>query len=438
MHNQGQPVNSTLLRQMPRLSAYDPGATGEGSLDPLGLAAVADRIADLIVPGLRARMSNPRFATLCVVGATAGHPLRDAISSDGKTTVDIAFEWIVLEALVRAADADAARGVPGSQKARRAVATNSRLSASSYLVAPRVFGFNGVYRPFCRDSELLDAEGSPAVNAERLILAWEADQRVEGFISGRPGSPGHSLREEIERQCRRALEAGHAVVPRRGQFLTDLARVLSPSRPGPSERAELRSLVATGPHGIRCEIAHSMIGLANLTALTEPELASRVSKGASTETRRALSAAIRYEECATALDRCFRWMLSSARTTEGVFSFDTVSPFQRLQVEAKRIPSLVATAIEAVGQADLTLAHEVSHSLGAFEECTAAEGLFETLIQRHDHVQAAKGKRMWIDPIGSKWRVRPTYVSVGDELQDGAWLHQMRLNTLASFLEATS
>ncbi len=431
-------MNPPTLRQMPRLSAYDPGATGEGSLDPLGLAAVADRIADLIVPGLRARMSNPRFATLSVVGAFAGHSLRDIIFSDGKTTVDLAFEWIVLEALVRAPDSEATRGVPGSQKARRAVATSSRLGASNYLVAPRVFGFNGVYRPFCRDSELLDAEGSPAVNAERLILAWEADQQVEGFISGQPGSPGHRLRDEIERQCRKALEAGHAVAPRQGWFLDDIAQALNPSQPGPAERAELRSLVATGRHDIRCEIARSMIGLENSTAVTEPELASHVSKGASRETRRALSAAIRYEECATALDGCFRWMLGSARTTGGLFSFDTVSPLQRLQVEVKRIPSLVAAAIEAIAQADLTLAHEVSDSLGPFEDCTAAERLFESLVQRHDRVQAAKGKRMWVDPVDSRWAVRPPYRSVSDDLPEGTWVHPMRLRTLAAFLEATS
>ena len=431
-------MNPSTLRQMPRLSAYDPGATGEGSLDPLGLAAVADRIADLIVPGLRARMSNPRFATLSVAGAFAGHSLRDVISSDGKTTVDLAFEWIVLEALVRAADSEAIRGVPGSQKARRAVATNSRLGASNYLVAPRVFGFNGVYRPFCRDSELLDAEGNPAVNAERLILAWEADQQVEGFISGQPGSPGHRLRDEIERQCRKALEAGHAVAPRQGWFLDDIAQALNPSQPGPAERAELRSLVATGRHDIRCEIARSMIGLENSTALTEPELASHVSKGASTETRRALSAAIRYEECATALDRCFRWMLGTASSAGGSFSLATLSPLQRLQADAARVPSMVTAAIDAFTHADPVLAHEASSSLGPFEACTTSDHLFEALIQRHERVQSAKGKRMWVDPVDSRWAVRPPYRSISDDLPEGAWVHSMRLRTLAAFLEVTS
>lgn len=42
----GKSVTATLLGQFPRFSQYDPGAVGEGSLDPLGFGAVADRIAD--------------------------------------------------------------------------------------------------------------------------------------------------------------------------------------------------------------------------------------------------------------------------------------------------------------------------------------------------------------------------------------------------------
>jgi hypothetical protein len=66
-----------MLDQLPRLSAYDPGAVGEGSIDPLGLAAVADRIADVLAPGLRARMSLPRFVTVSAVGAIAYQTLRE-------------------------------------------------------------------------------------------------------------------------------------------------------------------------------------------------------------------------------------------------------------------------------------------------------------------------------------------------------------------------
>ena len=41
---------------LPELSDYDPPIAGEGSIDPMGLAAISDRLADRLVPGLRARM----------------------------------------------------------------------------------------------------------------------------------------------------------------------------------------------------------------------------------------------------------------------------------------------------------------------------------------------------------------------------------------------
>src|SRR5665811_2223646 len=122
-----------LIAQLPRLSQYDPGVVGEGGLDPMGLAAVADRIVDLLVPGVRARMSQPRFVTLSAVGALAGQQLTDLVAKDGTTTAEIAFEWLVVEALVRLAKPEQVVGLPGSQKARRAIATGARLNAQNYL-----------------------------------------------------------------------------------------------------------------------------------------------------------------------------------------------------------------------------------------------------------------------------------------------------------------
>ena len=45
----------------PFLSAYDPLADGEGSIDPLGLAATYERLADIILPGITVRMGRPAF-----------------------------------------------------------------------------------------------------------------------------------------------------------------------------------------------------------------------------------------------------------------------------------------------------------------------------------------------------------------------------------------
>ena len=48
---------------LPEISAFDPPVAGEGSLDPMGLAALSDRLADLLVPGIRSRMQRIRFVT---------------------------------------------------------------------------------------------------------------------------------------------------------------------------------------------------------------------------------------------------------------------------------------------------------------------------------------------------------------------------------------
>jgi hypothetical protein len=35
---------------LPELSAFDPPVEGEGSIDPMGLAAISDQLADLSCP----------------------------------------------------------------------------------------------------------------------------------------------------------------------------------------------------------------------------------------------------------------------------------------------------------------------------------------------------------------------------------------------------
>ena len=57
------------LADLPFLTLPDPVTTGEGALDPLGLSTIGERLADQVLPGLRARMSRPRFLTAIAVSA---------------------------------------------------------------------------------------------------------------------------------------------------------------------------------------------------------------------------------------------------------------------------------------------------------------------------------------------------------------------------------
>src|SRR4051794_6091835 len=119
---------------LPQLSAFDPPVASEGSLDPMGLAAISDRLAERLAPALRARMLRFRFVTAMAVGAMACETLADEIPIDGVSTPAICFEWLVVEAFVRRLQPQQTpNGIPGSLKARTVVNARQRLSAATYL-----------------------------------------------------------------------------------------------------------------------------------------------------------------------------------------------------------------------------------------------------------------------------------------------------------------
>lgn len=93
--------NSIAGLTLPHLSAPDPEVAGEGSLDPLGLAAIADRLAEEIAPDVRARMHRIRFVAAIAVGAAACESLTDVLPADGVSTPALCFEWLLIEAADR-------------------------------------------------------------------------------------------------------------------------------------------------------------------------------------------------------------------------------------------------------------------------------------------------------------------------------------------------
>lgn len=429
---------STLLAQFPRFSEYDPGATGEGSLDPLGFAAVADQIADRLAPGVRARMSQPRFVTLSALCAFACQPISEVISSDGKSTFDIAFEWLIVESLVRYPDPGRLRGVPGSQKALRAAKTKERLSAARYLAGPRVFGFNGVYRPFSQDAGVLGADGLPGPTAERLILQWERDQGLDGFVSGTAGSLGLRLRREIERECLSTLKAAYVTAPPTGWLMKQIADSMAPREAKAGERARLRELITGGVHEVRCEITQLLLDSMPSPDASQLEIVRSLITRASPVTRTALEAAVAFESCATAIDYAFRRLLAYGTSIGRAFSVAQGIETPQLSALAPKLGHLTKHAIDAVAALDESLAHKVADGFAHFDRAMAPAEFVEALIERHQQVQEAKGKRMWIDPIRDKWVIRPQAPEQSLDLDDDLWAHPMRVTTLAEFLRATA
>lgn len=430
----------SLLDQMPRLSAYDPGAIGEGGVDPMGSGAVADRIANWLVPGLRARMSQPRFATLSAVGAVACQCLRDLSTDDGKTTADLAFEWLVVESLVRSKAGGRREGLPGNLKASRAHATNQRLSRRTYLNGPRVFGFTGVYRPFSRDAGLLASDDLPGPNAPNLLKAWELDHGLPGYIDGIAGTVGGNLRKQVEDTCRRSLEKGECTAPVSGSLMIRLADCLAPREARAEERKSLRRLVAEGGHEIRDELAARVIEDPPPSDISQHALATRLLAGSGQLTRRALQAAIDYETATTAIDNAFRRFLAHTLGQHGAV-IDRAESLRTPELAslAPRIGDLARRAIDSVAAlGDVGLTNDAVVVLQDFARRFTSSQFFEALLERHEQVQAARNKLSWLDRIGDEWTVRTPYRNQDGDLDDGSWTHPMRVVTLAQFLRETA
>src|SRR5258706_13414462 len=85
----------------PLLSTFDPVLESEGSIDPLSLSPIYDRLADRILPALTVRMRRIRFVTAMCVAARvcADDYADDDVAKDEVTPPCLVFDWFSVEAL---------------------------------------------------------------------------------------------------------------------------------------------------------------------------------------------------------------------------------------------------------------------------------------------------------------------------------------------------
>lgn len=169
----------TLL--VPLLTEYDKPARSEGSLDPLGLSLIADRLGTKLVPGVRERMRHPRFLTAMAAGAIMCAEFDDdRVAQDGVTLPYQVYEWYVVQALVKyfGNNTDEIKGLPGREKATDAMRKGFPLCAQNYLKAPSVFGFHGVYRTLAEDLDIL-RQGRLGEAGNRLVRIWETNKALQ-------------------------------------------------------------------------------------------------------------------------------------------------------------------------------------------------------------------------------------------------------------------
>ena len=424
---------------LPELSAFDPPVEGEGSLDPMGLAAISDRLADLLIPGLRARMRRVRFVTAIAVGAVACETLADEIAADGISTPSICFEWLVVEAFVRRLPAGQGfpLGVPGSFKARTVVTRSQRLSAATYLKGPSVFGFHGVYKPFAVDSDVIGSGLEPGGRCADLTRRWEREQGFVGFTDRVPHTTGGKLRIQIRDEVLSTLRAGRCTTNPGGRLFGRLTASLHPGTPGTAERQALRALITDGKHETRAELARHLWQADE--ELTEAQVLDVVRPKCSTALGQIVDAVVAYERFGALVDAAFRTLCSvSYAMGAQPLTPKLVQDHEMIARCAAELPSRYRAAAERMSAIGADAGFE--ERLGEFAIGRSSGELVELVLSHHERVQAAKppnGKRSWFDPLRDGWVVRSSYGSPDQPELGPRFVHPVRVTPLRRFLEDT-
>ncbi|HUY36465.1 MAG TPA: hypothetical protein VMV69_27255 [Pirellulales bacterium] len=166
---------------MPSSPPYDPVADASGSSDPLGTMGGSERLAEVLLPGLTARMWRARLLTFAVVAADIADEVvrRSSDQEDLRLKAKLAFERLFVSGLVRR-EADvperysgSSRRLPGQRIARQVLRfTDEPLTRQNFIKGQAVNGQSGVMSRLARHLELLGDDGQVAGRGFDLRSEW--------------------------------------------------------------------------------------------------------------------------------------------------------------------------------------------------------------------------------------------------------------------------
>jgi len=430
------------------LSAWDPAANTEGTIDPLGLYFIADSLGVKMIPGVRERMRHPRFLTLTAVSAAICSEFdEETVAADQISPPWQVFEWHVVEGLVRGIkEDDRLSGVPGRDKVGRAIEDKVPVSARRYLKSPAVFGFHGVYRLLSRTLDV-EVDGRLGESGYRLLGVWRDEQDLPGFYESRSGK-GSDLFRLWRDAVNHGLKAGAVDRSPSWQGWQRIADHLGPHDAGPKERRELVGLIVGLEKGFTREIVDFLRSPGGKEAYkeirqrnenehvwSERPFHEAIGREASVGLKELLQAVDAYERFARLLQDAFDdclFIMSSQKSR---------SPAAAL-AESKLVRKAAAEIPEAFGNAAdlLSSVEESPRFLQAFQfvaEKQPTKDWVQLLLEHHRKVQLAKppnGKLPWVERFDDgSYIIRPGYLRDRGGLGDDSYVHMYRLGTLWSF-----
>jgi hypothetical protein len=425
---------------LPLLSDEDKFETSEGGLDPLGLVQVAEALAVRLVPGVRERMSHPRYLTAMAVGMEVCRRFpEETVARDGISSPWLVFEWIAVEGFVRTAEGRDSFKLPGSDKAASALRERMPLSAVRYLKTPNVFGFHGVYRGLARDLDI-DSSGRLGETGYDLLTAWAKEQKLDGF-TGTAGGHGADLCNLLYWAVRESLEAG---LVKRGDSWPHwrfFREHLSPHQVGLREAKVLEDALFAEGAGYRGAVLRFLVSdrgrsvfektqsersfHAALRNSTDPEFGILLDAIASYETFSRI--------CQDAFDDVLMEMTRRGGTKVTPRDLGTI---ETVRIACKRLPEIFNELLERLEPFGKT--GRFADTFAPLAERTDAASWAERLLEHHVAIQRRKppvGKSPWFERFGDGDAIiRPLYRREQPGRRDDSYLHAYRTGPLYTFM----
>lgn len=420
---------------VPFLTAYDPPGSGEGTLDPLGLYQIADRLATRLVPAVRERMQRVRFLTVMAIGGMVTEGME---ADKGPRGVEpfLVWEWLVVEAITRAlSDDPGIWAVPGTMVTRRALAAYDCLDSHTYLKTPRIFGFHGVYKRLAVHLKLVDVYLGILPEGERLVETWARDLGCGGLAGCRG----------LIRKWRQALQRSLASDPvrtRSGWKASDwceLAEAVAPHFTGSLERRYLRDALHAGDQ-------RALGALPAIWRLqeefTEEDFAEEMLHARLAEELPAcatLLQAIRaYEHFCRSLHDAFHLIRAEAGAADARgFEIRTIGEDEELSGSLSELDRRYEQARRWLSEVDYELASLFDERFGRFAEPMNPGRQALAICEHHEVVQKNKsvaGKRPWFDRIGPhRIYMRHQYRESRRSMEPDRFVHEYRGRPIRRF-----
>jgi hypothetical protein len=427
---------------IPVLSEYDPIELSEGSLDPLALYPIADRLAVKLVPGIRERQLHPLFLTAIAAGAhlCAAYD-DDHVANDGQSPPWQVFEWYVVEGIVRAAK-NGITGLPGRLKASDAIRAGAHLSAARYLKTPNVFGFNGVYRLLARTLGIIDDNNRLGANGYELLVVWQEEEDMAGFVENTSG-PGASFREKLRSAVADGLKNGRTSRSWGWDCWRTIYDHLRHDRNAPLESklvsqwimGEQGSLVGELYRKLLSPYGTQLWSDSRDEAVFHRHVISRCSYGL----KELLDATVKYERFSRLLMNAFDALLRDLSASGSKSSFTSIADSSEVMKACRSIPDMyedVERALDPHGSSA-----DFHRYFAQFSVRQNPADWLNTLSQHHERIQKNKppnGKMPWIDRFDAdSVMVRVGYANRDDSniRAETEYVHFYRTNSLWSFAQ---